>query len=85
MTRVLDLVEGINKATLDERVKAHATNAELAKLSLRQASWLRTLGLLVVIAAIIGFSALDKLRPETIAILSTIAGYLLAQNRPPSG
>jgi hypothetical protein len=30
-----------------------------------------------------GLSALDKLRPETIAILSTIAGYLLAQQRRP--
>lgn len=75
----LDLVDGIKRATLDERAKAHALDGELKRLQLRQTWLLKTLGLVIVVCAIVALSATNTLRPEAATILGAVAGYLFAQ------
>jgi hypothetical protein len=75
----LDLIDGIKRATLDERAKAHALDGELKRLQLRQTWLLKTLGLVIVVCAIVALSATNTLRPEAATILGAVAGYLFAQ------
>jgi hypothetical protein len=77
--RGLDLIDGFKRATLDEQAKARALDADLKRMSLRQTWILRTLGLVIVVGAIIGLSATNTLRPEAATILGAVAGYLFAQ------
>ncbi|MCA9678606.1 MAG: hypothetical protein KC464_26500 [Myxococcales bacterium] len=77
--RTLDLVEGLKKATLDEQAKSRALNNELARLNMRHTWWLKTIGLVIVIGAIVGLSATNTLRGEASTILGAMAGYLFAQ------
>jgi hypothetical protein len=83
--RGFDLVEGFKRATLDEQANARALQGELTKLNLRQTWLLKTLGLVIVVGAIILLSATDTLRPEAATILGAVAGYLFAQqSKPPA-
>lgn len=75
----LELIDSIKRATLDERAKAHALDGELKRLSLRQTWWIKTLGLVIVVAAIVALSATNTLRPEAATILGAVAGFLFAQ------
>lgn len=77
--KCLDLINGFKRAALEERAKAHALDGELKRLSLRQAWLLKTLGLVIVVSAIVVLSAMNTLRPEAATILGAVAGYLFAQ------
>ena len=78
--RGLDIVEGVKKATLDEKIKSRALDGELSKLKMKQTWLLKTIGLFVVVGAIVGLSAANQLRGEASTILGAVAGYLFAQN-----
>jgi formate-dependent nitrite reductase membrane component NrfD len=77
--RALELVESFKKATLDEQAKTRQTQAEITKLNLTHTLWLKTIGLVVVIGAMVGLSATNTLRGEACTILGAVAGYLFAQ------
>jgi hypothetical protein len=77
--RVVDLFEGVKKATLDERSRAKALDSEIEKLTLRHTWMLKTLGLLLITSAIVGLSVFDRLTPAAGTILGAIAGYILGQ------
>jgi hypothetical protein len=84
-SRGLDLLEGLKKATLDEQAKSKLLEGEIKKLNLIQTWRLKTIGIVVVIGAIVGLSATGTLRGEASTILGAVAGYLFAQKSRSDG
>jgi len=84
-SRGLDLLEGLKKATLDEQAKSKQLAGEIKKLVLIQTWRLKTIGLVIVIGAIVGLSATETLRGEASTILGAVAGYLFAQKSRSEG
>lgn len=79
--RVVELLEGLKKATLDEQAKAKQQQSELAKMGLKHTMLIQTIGLFVVVGSIVGLSATGQLRGEAATILGAMAGYLFAQQK----
>lgn len=69
-SRVVEIIEDVKKATIDK-------NYSHAKFN----RWLETGVLVIVIAAVVGLSIIDKLNPTVGVLLGSIAGYFFARNK----
>lgn len=87
-TSTLDANANARKAELDQqrlelehRQSRDQKQFELSKLLVSRTWWFQTIGLVVVVGAIVGLSLAAQLDPAAGTILGAVAGYLFGQRR----
>ena len=69
-SRIVGLVEDVKKATIDK-------NFSHAKFN----RWLEVGVIVVVVAAVVGLSIIDKLNPTVGVLLGSVVGYFFGKNK----